>query len=156
MPTNSAPPVAAPPLAVRRVALRSDDINAEKLTEGDLDRLIRGLGWGGAIKAKDMLRETGKTELDFVGFRDMMVARMKASETEETIRAQFEKFDHRQTRKIPKQEMLTALKKLGGRPLTDAQLEELLYIPGIHDDEYFYYEKFLESFFGQKGKATTD
>jgi len=131
-----------------------DDIMTETLTEAMLDKLIRGLGWAGSLKAKDMLRETGKDSLDFIGFRDMMIARMKASETEEAIRAQFEKFDPRGTRRIPKHEMLTALRKLGRRPLTEAQIESLLSIPGIYDEEYFYYEKFLEAFFGQKGKAT--
>ena len=131
-----------------------DDIMTETLTEAGLDKLIRGLGWANNLKARDMLRETGKSELDFVGFRDMMIARMKASETEEAIRAQFEKFDPRQTRKIPKGEMLTALRKLGRRPLTESQLEELLSVQGIHDEEYFYYDKFLESFFGQRAKTT--
>jgi len=128
----------------------------ERLTEAGLDKLIKGLGWAGSMKAKDMLRETGKTEIDFISFRDMMIGRMKASETEDAIRAQFEKFDPKQTRKIPKHEMLNALKKLGRRPLNDTQIDELLSIPGIVDDDHFYYEKFLESFFGAKAKTATE
>jgi len=133
-----------------------DDVMEERLTEAGLEKLIKGLGWSGALKARDMLRETGKNELDFLSFRDMMIARMKASETEEVIRAQFEKFDPKQTRKIPKHEMLNALKKLGRRPLNESHIEELLHIPGIIDDEWFYYDKFLESFFGQKSKSATE
>lgn len=58
-----------------------DDLAVEKLSEAQLDKILRAISItvdDKKVTAKDMLREVGGKDLDFATYRDMMVARLKA------------------------------------------------------------------------------
>jgi len=130
-----------------------DDLSVEKLSEAQLDKILRAISItvdDKKVSAKDMLREVGGKDLDFATYRDMMVARLKAQQPEAVVKTQFEKFDERQTGKIPLKEIELALRKASRRPLTEAQFEKLLSIKDITDQGNFVYGKFITEFYGEK------
>jgi len=136
-----------------------DDLAVEKLSEGQLDKILRAINItvdDKKVSAKDMLREVGGRDLDFASYRDMMVARLKAQQPEVVVRTQFEKFDERKTGKIPLKEMEAALRKGSRRPLTEAQMEKLLSIKDIVDQGNFVYGKFMTEFYGEKKGSTLE
>lgn len=58
-----------------------DDLSVEKLSEGQLDKILRAINItvdDKKVTGKDMLREVGGKDVDFATYRDMMVARLKA------------------------------------------------------------------------------
>jgi len=133
------------------------DVTTIKLTEERLDRMIKSVGLDKRTSARDMLREAGGRDFDFTAFRDMMIARMKQSDSEDNIRLNFQKFEQTKgSAKVPSKELKLALMKMGRTPLRQSELDEFLRIPGIDEDGVIYYEKFMQEFFGEKSKQSTE
>jgi Ca2+-binding EF-hand superfamily protein len=104
-----------------------------------------------------MLRDAGGRDVDFVAFRDMMIARMKQSDSEDNIRSNFQRFEtSKGSGKCNSKELKTALLKMGRTPLRQGELDEFLRIPGLDEDGVIFYEKFMQEFFGEKAKTTTE
>jgi Ca2+-binding EF-hand superfamily protein len=135
------------------------DVTTIKLTEERLDRMIKSVGLDKKTSAKDMLRDAsaGGREIDFVAFRDMMIARMKQSDSEDNIRSNFQKFETAKgSAKCNGKELKLALTKMGRTPLRQGELDEFLRIPGVDEDGLIYYEKFMQEFFGEKSKQSPE